>query len=134
MDEVSWPTNGRPYRKQLLQWAVEEENYVTGKFDGTNKNQMVDATLREHYDIDEFWHRQVNQYYDRARMFLQSALVLRMSPDPEAAEKAERLEKLAMQAVAKAMMTAKGFAESMIRVYGQLPKPGLSSGYIEEWK
>lgn len=130
---VGWPTDGKDYREQILRWAAEEEAYVSNKFDGTEKNAMVDATLRDHYDIDEFWHRQVNQYYDRARVWLTAAFSLRMASDPEAAEKATQLEKMAQQAVAKAMMTAKGFAESMIRVYGPMPKPGVSSGNIEEW-
>lgn len=38
------------------------------------------------------------------------------------------------QALAKAMMTAKGCVESSIRVFGPLPKPGMSSGYVEPWE
>lgn len=108
-----------------------EEDYVEGKF--VDERSDHDLTLRKFYDIDIFWTRQVIQYYDRARMFLQGALELRMASDPESQEQAHKLEKMAQQAVVKAMMTAKGFSESMIRVFGDMPKPGLSSGNIEEW-
>ncbi len=62
-----------------------------------------------------FWLRQILQYVDRARIF--------GLDNPRG-----------RQAMAKCYMTMCGFLESMVRVYGPLPKPGLSSGYIEAWE
>lgn len=122
----SWPltTQGRRERMHLYRWINGEEAYVAGKFD--DQRDGHDETLAEH-DIERFWVRQVVQYYDRANQFLRAAAAAEDVLD------ARYLEQKAQQAMAKAMMTAKGMVESSIRVFGPLPKPGVPSGTIEKW-
>lgn len=127
--EVSLPTQGRAERAHLYRWIAEEEEYVAGKFD--DQRQGHDDSLREDgMDSMGFWFRQITQYYDRARVFLEEARRCRADGDLETAR---QLELRGQQALAKGFMTAKGCVESSIRVFGGLPKPGLSSGYVEEW-
>lgn len=122
----------RPETQHLEHWCSVESDYANAKFDPAQRERH-DDTLRQ-YNLD-FWIPQVQQYFGRARAFITGALELRMgSMTPEDEEKAIHLEKMAEQAVCKAFMTAQGFAESMIRVFGELPKPGLSSGYVEPWE
>lgn len=121
---VPLPTQGRRERAHLYEWITQEEKYVAGKFDDQRAGH--DDTLR-HYDVDEFWTRQVMQYYDRARQFLRAAA------EETETDTRRHLEQRAQQAIVKAMMTAKGFAECSIRVYGPLPQPGVSSGEVREW-
>ena len=118
------PTQGRSERVHLYQWIAGEEGYVHGKFN--DQRDGHDQTLKD-YDLEAFWIRQVVQYYDRAAAFLKAA------KESEGADR-RHLEQRAQQAMAKAMMTAKGMVESSIRVYGPMPKPGVSSGEVEEWK
>lgn len=119
------PVQDRRERAHLYAWISLEEGYVSGKFD--DQRDGHDETLRQ-YDVDGFWTRQVMQYYDRARAFLAGA---KDSEDPEARR---FLEMKAQQAITKAMMVAKGFAESSIRVFGPLPTPGVSSGNVSTWE
>ncbi len=145
---VALPTQGRAEREHLYQWIVGEENYVAGKFDDQRNGH--DDSMRTHHvkqDGEGFWFRQIVQYYDRARVFFEQAEEVRKMADKietvsnEDAYKRKRklehdarhLEMRGQQALCKAFMTAKGCVESSIRVYGPLPKPGLSSGNVEEW-
>jgi len=127
VDFYALPTQGRPERVHLYKWIAAEENYVADKFDDQRNGH--DETLKE-YDIEQFWVRQVVQYYDRASAFLKAAKEAREHNDDVGGR---HLEQRAQQAIAKAMMTAKGMAESSIRVYGPMPRPGMPSGYVEEW-
>lgn len=121
-DESSLPLQGRKERMHLYDWVYAEEEYVAGKFDDQRNGH--DDTLKV-YDLDAFWKRQVVQYLDRAKLYLEGAAI-------ETNETRKRvLELWAQQAMAKCMMTAKGMVESSIRVYGPLPKPGVPSGEIE---
>jgi hypothetical protein len=123
-------TQDKPERVHLYKWINAEEEYVHKKFGHSDQRGDHDKTMAN-YDLEEFWIKQVVQYYDRARVALIAARELHILDD---AESARHLEQKAQQAMAKAMMTAKGMVESSIRVFGDLPKPGLSSGYIEEWE
>lgn len=131
VESVPLPTQGRLERQHLYEWIVGEESYVAGKFD--DQRDGHDDSMRKHgmsQDGEGFWFRQIVQYYDRARLFLDQAKSLHQEGQHEAAR---NLEMRGQQALAKAFMTAKGCVESSIRVFGPLPKPGLSSGYVEEW-
>lgn len=119
------PLQGRRERQHLYEWVTVEEEYVAGKFD--DERDGHDAALAR-YDFEEFWMRQIIQYLDRARLSLNAAAT---NPHKES----RRLFELrAQQAIAKAMMTAKGCAESSIRVFGPLPTPGVPSGEVSDWK
>jgi hypothetical protein len=124
-ESVALPTQGRAERAHLYEWICGEEEYVAGKFD--DQRDGHDQTFRD-YDIDAFWVRQIVQYFDRARVFLDAAKASGSSNRSQ-----RHLEMRAQQAIVKAMMTCKGMAESSIRVYGPLPTPGVSSGEIREW-
>lgn len=147
---VALPTQGRAEREHLYDWITGEEQYVAGKFD--DQRQGHDDDLRDsHLERTGFWFRQITQYYDRARIAFQAAAECRadaesydesfeQSGNPAEEDQAQdlrrdarMLEMKGQQALAKAFMTAKGCVESSIRVFGPLPKPGLSSGYVEEW-
>jgi hypothetical protein len=117
------PLQHKPERKHLYSWMAVEELYVADKFDDQRSHH--DYFIRNH-DLDGFWFRQVVQYLDRARAFLESAQI-------SEGVNQRNLELLAQQALAKGMMTFKGLVESSIRVYGDLPAPGVSSGEIKEW-
>lgn len=124
LDLVGLPTQGKPEREHLYLWIWEEEKYVHGKFD--DQRQGHDDSLRT-YDLSVFWERQVTQYLDRAKMFLEGAREAR-------SEDRRHLEQRAQQAMAKGMMTHKGLVESSIRVFGSLPQPGLPSGEVRAWE
>lgn len=124
---IGLPLQGRKERINLYRWIVLEEEYVASKFDDQRNGH--DESMR-HLNLEEFWIRQVVQYYDRANAFFYEAAECRKNGD----EEGERQMTLrAQQAMVKAMMTAKSMVESSIRCFGNLPKPGVSSGYIEEW-
>lgn len=118
------PIQGRPERIHLYAWVRKEEEYVHEKFKEERGNH--DRGLNDH-DLDVFWSRQIIQYIDRARVALEGA---QNSTDKE---EVRQFELRAQQAICKAMMTAKGCVESMIRVYGPLPSPGVPSGEIKTW-
>ena len=111
-------------RAHLYKWVEQEDVYVASKFD--DERDGHDATF-ERYDLDEFWFRQVIQYYDRARQYFIGA---KETTNPETRR---RLEMLAEQALAKGFATARDCAASAIHVYGPLPTPGVPSGEISEW-
>lgn len=112
-------------REQLYLWVSVEEEYADNKFDDQRNGH--DESL-SHYGVGNFWTRQIVQYLDRAEMFLFAA-----KSESEDMEAKRFLEMKAQQAMAKCMMTAKGLVESSIRVYGDLPTPGVPSGEIKEW-
>lgn len=124
---VLLPTQGRAEREHLYLWIQGEEEYVAGKFD--DQRPSHDEAMRDcHLELEGFWFRQIVQYYDRARLFFNEALGMEEG-DPGRRD----MEMRGQQALAKAMMTAKGCVESSIRVYGSLPKPGVTSGEVEAW-
>lgn len=142
------PTQGRAERLHLYQWISEEEGYVAGKFDD-QRSGHDDSLKNEGMNDEGFWFRQIVQYLDRARIAFQAAAEFRNlaeqysrsmtneehhSKSRKYVEMARHQEMKAQQALAKAMMTTKGCVESSIRVFGPLPKPGLSSGNVEEWR
>lgn len=122
-EEFSLPIQGRPEREHLYKWIAGEEEYVAGKFD--DQRDGHDESMASG-DLEAFWFRQVTQYLSRATAFINASKNV-TGPDKR------HLEMKAQQAMAKAMMTAKGMCESSIRVYGPMPKPGVTSGEIEEW-
>ena len=126
----SLPNQGKPERAHLHRWMAEEEDYVYAKYDdGRGQREDHDQHLREE-GVAGFWQRQIVQYYDRAQIFLDGA---REAREAGKEEDARHLELRAQQAMVKAMMTAKGLVESCIRVYGDLPMPGLPSGDVRPW-
>lgn len=127
-DWFALPIQGREERRHLYRWIAREETYVAAKFD--DQRDSHDAAFDGH-DFEGFWFRQIVQYLDRARIALESAESFRQLGEEDACR---QMEMRAQQAVAKSMMTSKGCCESMIRVFGPMPKPGVSSGEIQEWK
>lgn len=123
-DDFALPLQGRRERQHLYEWVTLEEEYVAGKFD--DERDGHDAALAR-YDFHDFWYRQIVQYLDRATVFLHGA------SNATDDTKRRHLEMRAQQALAKAMMTAKGCVESSIRVYGPLPTPGVPSGEVSVW-
>lgn len=134
---VRLPTQGRRERAHLYRWIAGEEAYVAGKFD--DQRHGHDESLRQHgMDSEGFWLRQVVQYYDRARMFFDAAREIEtdgtgVGPDEYNSLRKRTLELKGQQALVKAMMTAKGCAESSVRVFGPLPAPGHPSGFVYGW-
>lgn len=127
-DQFALPLQGRAERRHLYEWIAAEEAYVADKFDDQRNGH--DDTLAA-YDLISFWIGQITQYLDRANAFLDAAKGARLADDSHSAR---HLEQRAQQAMAKCMMTAKGLVESSIRVYGELPAPGVSSGEVKTWK
>ena len=147
IQSFSLPTQSRAERLHLYQWIAEEENYVAGKFDD-QRDGHDESLISEGMNDEGFWFRQIVQYLDRARIAFQAAHEFRNIAEQysksvtseEHRAKSNRYSEMArmqemkgQQALAKAMMTTKGCVESSIRVFGPLPKPGLSSGNVEEW-
>lgn len=127
---VGLPTQGKPERFHLYEWIVAEEVYVHGKF--KDERGKHDATWADGFDT--FWYGQIVQYYDRAKAFFEAAAAKRAEgSDAGHAAAARFLEMKGQQALAKAMMTAKGCVESSIRTFGNMPAPGVPSGEISEW-
>lgn len=125
---MTLPLQGKEERRHLYEWMTLEEEYVAAKFDDQRNGH--DDEMRSVAGFNDFWIRQVVQYYDRAYTFLIGAKAARENGDHESAR---HLEQRAQQAMAKAMMTAKGMVESSIRVFGPLPTPGVPSGEVFEW-
>ena len=102
-----------PEREHIQRWVAEETLYATAKFQGQRGGH--DAEMRKD-GIDDvgWWLRQIFQYVDRARIFGLDTFMGR-------------------QAMMKCYMTLGGFIESMVRVHGSLPTPGVTSGEIREW-
>lgn len=128
-ETVALPTQGKLERIHLYDWIVEEEAYVHDKF--RDERAKHDATWAEGFD--SFWFGQIVQYYDRAQQFFTAAATIDPEGSPVAAQDKRTLELKGQQALAKAMMTAKGCVESSIRTFGNMPTPGVPSGEISEW-
>lgn len=124
---VGLPLQGRAERLHLYRWVVLEEDYVANKFD--DQRDGHDESMAN-LDLEDFWLRQISQYWDRAKVMLAEAKACRDRGD---AQGERDMTIRAQQFMVKSMMTCKGMVESSIRCFGNLPKPGLSSGYIEEW-
>lgn len=123
IDHFPLPLQGREERRHLYRWIAAEEKYVAGKFDD-QRNGHDESTAT--YDLGEFWTRQIVQYLDRATAFLAEAKCSN-------GDDRRRLEMLAQQALAKGFMTFKGCVESSIRVFGDMPSPGVPSGTVRPW-
>jgi hypothetical protein len=129
IDHFPLPVQGKPERRHLYRWIKGEEEYVHGKFN--DQRQGHDDSFHE-AGMAGFWTRQIVQYLDRANDWLTESAGFRSIGEDE---KARLLEMKAQQAICKALMTVKGCAESSIRVFGPLPRPGLSStADIEHWE
>ena len=121
---VALPTQGKPERLHLYVWIEEEEVYVHDKF----KDERTTHDTTWEHGFGAFWFGQIVQYYDRAKQFFDAA----DNQDDELAKRFLRMK--GQQALAKAMMTAKGCVESSIRTFGNMPTPGVPSGEISEWE
>lgn len=125
-ETVALPTQGKPERAHLYDWIVAEEVYVHDKF--KDERAKHDESWSKGFGV--FWFGQIVQYYDRANVFFEQATAFRQDGEIEAAR---HMELKGQQALAKAMMTAKGCVESSIRTFGNMPTPGVPSGEISEW-
>lgn len=131
INHIPMPFHGKPERRHVYNWMRLEEGYVTTKFEKPGQPRDDDKGGLPEYDLEMFWERQIVQYLDRAKDALASARRLRAIEDHESAR---HLEMKAQQALIKCLMTVKGCVESTIRVYGPLPKPGVSSGNVYSWE
>src|SRR5262245_8581987 len=97
------------FARQVFVWLAHERDYQLKKF-GV---QQDDAHTREHgVSPDGWWTQQLDNYYHRAR-------VLGLEhPNGR-------------QALAKFVATACGLLESVVRLYGSLPVPGVPSGQLD---
>lgn len=92
---------------QAFAWLVAERRYQLDKF-GV---ELDDEHTRQGLHQDGWWWRQLTNYFGRAH-------VLNLA-NPSG-----------RQALAKFTATACGLLESAIRVYGELPEPGVPSGEL----
>lgn len=106
------------YRNYVLDWLKDEAQYQANKFgDGNFAENDIKRTpqfgyQRKNFDTpyeDTYWYNQLNQYLHRAYVLGVDTPVGR-------------------QALAKFAATALGLVESAVRVYGELPEPGVTSG------
>jgi len=100
-------------REHLLKWIESEwKDYSDPKFG--DQRPLHDEFLKETgLELDGWWYNQVFQYWKRAQI---------LGVDTPAGR----------QAIAKMWAAMSGLVESVIRVHGKLPKPGVSSGNIEK--
>lgn len=89
-------------RRYIVQWLIDENVYERGK---------TSTEVDDKRTTDEFgdWHALIGDYLHRAQIL-------------GFANPGGR------QAVAKAATVMLGCLESVVRVYGELPEPGVSSG------
>lgn len=102
-----------PEREHIQRWVAEEALYADKKFSGPGDGREEEMR-KEGIDDGGWWVRQIFQYVDRAKLFGLDTF-------------------LGRQAMMKCYMTLGGFLESMVRVHGSLPTPGVTSGEIQEW-
>jgi len=106
-----------PERGQMLTWLAEELPYVDSKWDpiGTDDSFIVEGGMSKKGGVgpDSYFFEQVMQYLQRA-----DTLGL---DTPQG-----------KQAVGKALGAMTGLVETVIRVYGSLPRGGVASGEIIE--
>ena len=105
MDYVSRPTIAGSAGSQTFDWLVGERQYQVTKF-GTAAD---DAHTAEGLDGDSWWWHQLTTYFHRSR-------VLGLETP------------LGRQALAKFVATGCGLLESVVRMHGPLPAPGVPSG------
>ena len=101
------PVQSMTAASQTFEWLVHERQYQVRKF-GTDQD---DEHTAEGLGDDNWWWQQLNNYYHRAKVLGLETQVGR-------------------QALAKFTATSCGLLESVIRVYGPLPHPGVPSGEI----
>lgn len=96
------------FARQVFVWLARERNYQLKKF-GVELDD--EHTMQFGLAADGWWSRQLESYYHRARVLGIDQMNGR-------------------QALAKYVATACGLLESVVRVYGRLPAPGVPSGEI----
>jgi hypothetical protein len=92
---------------ETFAWLVAERRYQTKKF-GT---ELDDQHTADGLGLDGWWWQQLTNYYHRASVLGLETPVGR-------------------QAIAKFTATACGLLESVIRLHGHLPAPGVPSGEV----
>ena len=93
---------------QCFEWLVREREYQIKKF-GT---ALDDEHTKQGLGEDGWWWQQLTNYFHRSRILGLDTPVGR-------------------QAIAKFTATSCGLLESVIRVHGPIPRPGVSSGNVE---
>jgi hypothetical protein len=93
---------------QCFEWLVREREYQVNKF-GTD---LDDEHSLQGFGDDSWWWQQLTNYYHRSKV---------LGVDTPGGR----------QAIAKFSATSCGLLESVIRIYGPLPQPGVSSGEIQ---
>ena len=93
---------------KTFDWLQAERGYQVRKFGTDNDDEHTQAGL----DYDAWWWHQLVNYYHRAKVLGLETPVGR-------------------QALAKFVATGCGLLESVIRVHGDIPPAGVSSGNIE---
>lgn len=101
-------TPDEAYARQVFVWLVRERGYQLKKFGTQLDDEHTEASGLQ---ADGWWSHQLQMYYHRAGVL--------------------GLEHLnGRQALAKYVATACGLLESVVRVHGWLPAPGLTSGNV----
>ena len=103
--QVSTPTE----RDRVVEWLAAERSYQEHKY--PDRTVHDDKMREQGVDDRGFWWSEVNRYLYRAE---------RLGLDTP----------LGRQAAAKAVATAQEMLASVIRVYGPLPPPGVTSGDV----
>ncbi len=105
LDIASKPSIEDSSASKAFSWLVAERSYQIAKF-GVEQD---DQHTQEGLDYEGWWWQQLTNYYHRAKTLGLDVAVGR-------------------QALAKFVATGCGLLESVIRVHGPLPPPGVSSG------
>lgn len=109
----SYPVR-RTSRQIWLEWLSRESEYASAKYDDSRPDH--DAFMKtQGVGPESWWRDQLLQYVHRAHV---------LGLDNENGR----------QQLAKALATATGMVESMIRVYGLPSEPGHPSGEIVKWE
>jgi hypothetical protein len=96
----------------IINWMYEERAYQHEKFSMEENDESTPAEGA--VAAGSYWMQQFNSYLQR--------LDLLPLDTPQG-----------KQAAAKFTATALGFLESIMRRHGDLPRPGVPSGVLEEW-
>lgn len=91
-----------------FEWLQKERAYQVGKFG----IELDDVHTNEGIGKESWWQDQIGMYMHRANLLTLDNI-------------------LGRQALAKAVATACGMLESVIRTHGRLPAPGVSSGNVD---
>ena len=92
-----------------LEWVADGQRYSFGKWPAEKSDEITRG------ETDRDWETWLNQYLHRAML---------MGFDTD----------VGRQALAKYVTTAVAMLDSVQRVYGPLPAPGVPSGEIAEWE